>query len=233
MPPSTFSVPTALDIIAVALWALSGALVATRRGFDVVGVFAIAVVASTGGSIIRDGLFLQRMPPIVTSPAYLPVIVIVSIGVIPFVGVIRRWRLLNQGVDVIDAIGTPAFTVVGTGLALATGTTLPGAILVGTLNGVGGGILRDTLVGDTPEVFRPGQFNALVAVLASMLYILLTRLLGMSDDPAAWLTVAAYFVVRVLTIRYNWRTVPMQDVEYPHLPDIGLPANPFRRKDDS
>lgn len=211
MPGEEFTVPNLLDLVAVALWALSGAVVATRRGFDVVGVFAIAVVASTGGSIIRDGLFLHRMPPVVVNPSYLPAIFLVTLGVIPFTHVIRRWRLLDQGVDIIDAIGTPAFTVLGTGLALSAGTTIPGAVLIGTLNGVGGGILRDLLVGETPVVFRPGQFNALVAVLAANLYLLLTRVAGVSDTPAAWLTVVAYFIVRVLTIRYNWRTASMED----------------------
>ncbi|MCW5879949.1 MAG: TRIC cation channel family protein [Anaerolineae bacterium] len=229
-----FSVPIFLDVIAVLLWALSGAIVATRRGFDLVGVFAIAVVASTGGSIIRDGLFLQRTPPVVTNPAYLPAILIVSLGVIPFSHLIHRWRFLDQGVGIIDAIGTPAFTVLGTGLALAAGTTVPGAMLIGALNGIGGGILRDMLVGDTPEVFRPGQFNALVAVLASGLYILLLQVLGASDALAAWLTVGAYFLTRVLTIRYNWHTVAMQDVDYPAIPDKYLPRRIFpRRKDDS
>ena len=111
MPGTPFSVPTSLDVVAVALWALSGGLVATRRGFDVVGVFAIAIVASTGGSIIRDGLFLQRTPPVVTDPWYLPAIFIVSLGVIPLSRLIRSSRFLDKGVLSDTLRDVPVYTV--------------------------------------------------------------------------------------------------------------------------
>jgi uncharacterized membrane protein YeiH len=61
----------AFDLVASFIWAASGALLAARRGFDVTGIFAVALVSSTGGGLLRDGLFLQAGPPaLVRTPAY-------------------------------------------------------------------------------------------------------------------------------------------------------------------
>jgi uncharacterized membrane protein YeiH len=61
----------AFDLAASSIWATSGALLAARRGFDVTGIFAVALVSATGGGLLRDGLFLQGGPPaLVRTPAY-------------------------------------------------------------------------------------------------------------------------------------------------------------------
>lgn len=76
-PSGFFQLPLWLDYGATFLWAISGALVAARRGYDIAGVFTIALVTATGGGLLRDGLFLQNGPPeLVQSPAYLVLVVV-------------------------------------------------------------------------------------------------------------------------------------------------------------
>jgi len=120
-------------------------------------------------------------------------------------------------VDYIDALGTPAFAVFGMQLADNAGLPLIAIVFVGVANGVAGGMLRDVVVREVPTLMRPGQFSALTLLAACCLYLLLTLEMHEVPTRAAWITVAAYFVARVLTIRFNWRTSAIwEDESGPH-----------------
>jgi len=209
MKQSQFQVPFLLDYLAVFLWAISGAIVGMHKRYDFAGVLVVALLASTGGSLIRDGIFLQQTPPVLTNPWYIPVI----IGATAVVGLFRRritgMILVDRVVDVIDGIGVPAFAVVGMQLSLQAGIPMPGVVLVGVTNGVGGGILRDLLVGDTPSALKPGTIFVSGVVLICILFLLLTAGIGVSKELAAWGMIALFFTIRLLSIRYGWQTRPV------------------------
>jgi uncharacterized membrane protein YeiH len=195
--------------VAVFLWAMSGAIVGMHKRYDFAGVLVVALLASTGGSLIRDGIFLQQTPPVLSNPWYIPVIVAAT----AFVGLFRRrinkMILVDRVVDVIDGIGVPAFAVVGLQLSLQAGIPLPGVVVVGVTNGVGGGILRDLLVGDTPAALKPGTIFVSGVILICVLFLILTYAFGVSKEWAAWSMIALFFTIRMLSIRYNWRTRPV------------------------
>ena len=204
---SEFAIPVYFDYFATFAWALSGALVGARRGYDIVGVFVIALVSSTGGGLIRDGFLLQRTPGLLTNGVYLVLIALatVTIGVAARrLVTVPRKAWLDQLIELIDAVGVPAFSVVGMQLALAQGVPIPGVVLVGVINGVGGGLLRDVLARETPRLLLPGQYSALVVLIACLAFVALTRWLGVEATPAALVTIALFFAVRALTVRYNW-----------------------------
>jgi uncharacterized membrane protein YeiH len=210
--PATFEVPLYLDYLAVFTWALSGAILGVSKGYDLTGVFVVALLSSVGGSLLRDGLFLNETPPVVSNPFYLPLILLVTVLVGLFSRLLVRSRVRRHTdnlVDVIDAIGTPAFAVIGMQLSLAAGIPLPGVVLIGAINGVGGGVLRDLLVGDVPAVVQPGHYFALLLVFVCVLFLMLTLSLGMSKDVAAWFVVGVFFVARALTVRMDWRSRPL------------------------
>lgn len=204
-----FEVPFLLDYLAVFLWAVSGAIVGMHKRYDFAGVLVVALLASTGGSLLRDGIFLQQAPPVLTNPWYIPLIIAAT----AFVGLFRRRiaqkMLVDRVVDVIDGIGVPAFAIVGLQLSLQADIPLPGVVLVGVTNGVGGGILRDLLVGDTPAALKPGTIFVSGVVLICILFLVLTYGFGMSKEWAAWGMIALFFTIRMLSIRYNWRTRPV------------------------
>jgi uncharacterized membrane protein YeiH len=207
-----FQVPIYLEWIAVFAWALSGALVGVRSRFDPVGVFVVSLVASFGGGILRDGLFLNRPPVVGTNPIYLA-IVFVSVLIILVVG--RRVMHLphfEEIIGYIDAIGTPAFCIVGMQMALNAGYPLAGVALLGVISGTGGGVLRDVLTGRIPTILQPGQFSALVVLLACVLFLVLEFGFNLAPETAGWITVVVFFVVRFLTTRFNWRTVPVDEL---------------------
>ena len=86
---------------------------------------------------------------------------------------LNRDRLLPKVVSVIDAAGVPMFVIIGAELARVRGLDLPAIILIATVSGVGGGLMRDLMAGDTPELLRPGQYNTLLVILSALLYICL------------------------------------------------------------
>lgn len=212
MPPQDFQVPLLLDYTAAVAWALSGAIVGMRKGYDIVGVFVVALLSSVVGGLLRDGLFLNRTPVAVSSPFYLLAVTLVTL----FVALFWRWyaRLhfaaqTPQMISLIDSIGTPAFAIVGMQLSLEAKISLPGVILIGVINGVGGGILRDVLVNQDVTLLRPGQYYAVVVFGACITFLVLTLSLHINANWAAWSVIALFLAVRILIVRYNWRTRPV------------------------
>jgi uncharacterized membrane protein YeiH len=216
MTAAEFQVPIAFDYTATFTWAVSGAIVAIRRRFDITGVFIVSLLAAIGGGLLRDALFLNRTPIFLLDPAYLSLIAGATVTTTVFARYLRN--LIGQDtiqkiVDYIDAVGTPAFAVFGMQLADAAGLPLIAIVFVGVCNGVAGGLLRDIVVRDVPALLRPGQFASLTLLAACGLYLLLTLQAEVTANHAAWITVFVFFVARVLTIRFNWQTRSVWDGE--------------------
>ena len=215
--PTTFTVPTSFEYLAILLWATSGAIVGWRKGYDIVGVFVVAFVSSFGGGLLRDGLFLQRLPVVLTDSTYYVLMLLAVAGVVVIGRRINRDRMLPKVVSVIDALGVPMFVVIGVELARSRALEIPAVVLLGTVSGVGGGLLRDLVVGDTPELLRPGQYNTLLVVLAAVAYIVLAYQMGYNRFYTAWAVVIAFFIARLITIRFNWRSRPVNEFEMRHV----------------
>ena len=209
MNHSEFQVPILFDYAATFTWAVSGAIVAIQRRFDIIGVFVVALLSAIGGGLLRDAVFLDRMPVFLTNPAYLSLVVGATVGTAFFGRPLHRLigsETIKKIVDLIDALGTPAFAVFGMQLAEDRGMPVPAVIFVGVANGVAGGMLRDIVVNEVPTLVRPGQFSALTLLAACAIYLTMVRQLGIVPTEAAWISVGAFFVARVLTIRFNWQT---------------------------
>jgi uncharacterized membrane protein YeiH len=209
MADVSFQVPILFDYVATFTWAVSGAIVAIRRRFDIVGVFVVALLSAIGGGLLRDGVFLDRVPVFLTNPAYLSLITAATAITAAFTGRLThiiKPDTVQKGVDLIDALGTPAFAVFGMQLAEDHGLPLVAVLFVGVTNGVAGGMLRDVVVREVPALMRPGQFVSLTLLAACVIYLLLTFEYAVQPNHAAWITVAVYFVLRLLTIRFNWQS---------------------------
>jgi uncharacterized membrane protein YeiH len=209
IPPDEFLVPRSFDYLATFLWALSGAIVGLHKRYDFTGVLVIAVLASTGGSLLRDGLFLNTTPPILTNGVYLLLIVAATIVVGFFRQRIANRLLVDRVISVIDAVGIPVFAIVGMQLSINAGITPPGVVLVGVINGTGGGLLRDVIVRDTPAILVPGQYLISALILVCILFLVFYQYLGVPQFIAAWGMIGLYFVIRMASIHFNLRTQPM------------------------
>lgn len=205
--PGEFSLPIAFDLAATGLFAVSGALRAVKKGYDVAGLVTLSLVAGIGGALLRDGIFLQNGPPAVVSDyRYL-----YAVGAAAALGwwfgshLETRFRAVFL---VVDALGLGAYAVVGAQKTLDLGLSIPAAVLVGAVNAVGGGLLRDVLSRDEPEVFKPGGYYALAAVGGALAFCWLVRGLGMDGVPSAVVGIAVTFALRLLSVRFRWHTRP-------------------------
>lgn len=212
--PGAFQLPVVIDLGATFAFALTGTLVATRRGYDIVGMFFLALASGLGGALVRDGVFIPgpAPTPLLTDPRYIEVVLAATIGGAFAGGHLRRF---HRVVAVIDALGLGAYAAFGTQKALLAGLAVPAAVLVGVVNASGGGLLRDLLTGEEPLVFKPGQFYVLTALAGAVLFVFLTVKLEVAATPAALAAIALTFVFRALAIAFNWRTTTLRE------PDLG------------
>jgi uncharacterized membrane protein YeiH len=199
-----FYLPAAFDLGAVFFFALTGALVAIRRGYDLIGLFAMSFISGLGGGLIRDGLFLQDGPPALTRDwRYLAA---VAAGC--FVGwimgnLLERFRRL---VAILDAVGLGAYSIVGVSRSFGVGLSIPAAILVGVINACGGSLLRDVVVREEPIMMKPGQLYVVASFVACATFVVLTLRSGLGAQQSAAVSIAAGFLVRMLAIFFDWRT---------------------------
>ena len=199
---ASFLLPIEFDLAATFLMAMTGIWAASRRGYDIVGAFALAFVSGVGGGLLRDSIFLSQPPAIMQDPRYLvAVLAAVAIGVIFHRLALRFERLTAY----VDAIAMAVYAVVGADKALVAGTAAVSAVLIGMTNAVGGGLLRDIFVREEPLLFKPGQFYVLAALGGCVLFVVL-RAHGIAVDHAAAFGIGTSLALRLLAIRFNWTT---------------------------
>jgi uncharacterized membrane protein YeiH len=208
MGSSEFHLPAVFDLCATFAFALTGALAGIKRGYDIVGVFFLALACGIGGGLIRDGVFITGTgpTPLLADPRY---ILVVAGATIYGALVGGRVKHLHRLIAVLDAVGLGAYAAFGTQKALAHDLAVPAAILVGVINAAGGGLLRDIITREEPLVFKPGQFYVLTAFGGSVTFVFLAVYQEMPATNAALVAIAITFVFRVLSIAFNWRTTPV------------------------
>ena len=187
-----------LDLVGVAVFAASGALVASRKQLDVIGFALIGAVTGIGGGTLRD-LLLGRPVFWIGQPEYVLLCFVVATVVFfvsPHIG--RRYPVLLWA----DAAGLSVFAVAGTRIAVDAGVAWPVAILMGMMTATFGGLLRDVLCNEIPLVLRK-EIYATAAALGSGIDLLLVE--GGAPPPVPALGgFAACFVLRALAIRRGW-----------------------------
>ena len=192
---------TLLDFLGTFAFAISGALVAVRHRLDLIGVLGLSFVAATAGGIVRDVVLGATPPVALVDWRYFAVTV--AAGLLTFWRSAQVERLSNP-VRLFDAIGLGLFAVVGTGKALAFGLGPVGAVMLGVLTGVGGGIARDILVAQIPSVLVVREFYA-VAALAGALVMVIGDALRLPMAPVAVAGALTCIVLRLLAIRRGWQ----------------------------
>ncbi|MDH7452608.1 trimeric intracellular cation channel family protein [Luteimonas composti] len=198
-----------IDFLGTFAFAISGGLVAVRHRLDLFGVLVLSFAAATAGGIIRDVL-LGLVPASVVDWRYLAVSVAAGLVTFWWHDVVER---LRNPVQISDAIGLSLFAVLGAGKALASGLGPTGAVMLGILSGVGGGIVRDVLVATIPGVLQRELYA--VAAFVGALVVVLGDALSLPPAPVAVGGAVACFVLRWLAIRRGWRLPQPRSREVP------------------
>ncbi len=186
-----------IDILAVVVFAASGALVASRKGLDLLGFMWLAVLTGVGGGTVRD-LILDVPVFWLLNPAHVAACLTTAV-IVHFTAslVESRYRLLLW----FDALGLALFTVAGTAKGLDLGTGALVAIVMGVITGSVGGIIRD-VVGGEPSVVLRHEIYVTAAALGAGCYVLLMAL-AVGPTAAAIAGFLVTFVVRGVAIAFK------------------------------
>ena len=191
---------TALDIVGTFVFALSGAVAGVRHRFDLFGLLVLAFVTGNAGGITRDVLIGAVPPAALIRLEYLWISILAAL-------VVFLWspRINVEGKLILslDAAGLAVFAVTGTQKALAAGLSPVMAALLGTLTGIGGGMIRDVLVNQTPFVLQSDLYA--VAALAAGVAVVAGNWLHLPPFVGMLIGLALCFGLRMLAIFRGWR----------------------------
>lgn len=161
-----------IEFAGVAVFAISGALAAGRKSLDLLGVIVIAMVTATGGGTVRD-LLLDRTVFWIARPEFLVVTFAAALLTVPYV---RYSRPPEKFLLIADALGLALFSIAGTRIALALDAGGLIAVVMGTITGAFGGVLRDVLCNEIPMILRKGHIYATAAIVGCALLVVLDGL---------------------------------------------------------
>jgi uncharacterized membrane protein YeiH len=191
-----------IEASAILVFAYSGLVHARRSGFDLVGIFTIGVVTAFGGGTIRDVLLGNHPLYWITHWEFLVLIMLL----IPAELILLRFNrdLSSRHVlIVIDALGLGLFTASGVGIALSMNTPALPAAFIGVVTATFGGVVRDILCGEKPQLFLPTEpLYATCSFLGAWVYILLV---GLNTAPSVAIIAClmSVFVLRILAVRFD------------------------------
>jgi len=188
-----------LDFIGTFAFAISGIRLASAKRFDWFGAYVVGLATAIGGGTIRDVL-LDVTPGWMTDPIYLICTGVALLWVICF----GRWLIrLNNTFFIFDSIGLALFTVVGVGKSIALGYPFWVAIIMGSITGAAGGVIRDVFINEIPLIFRKDLCNG-VRSRRHHLLALSCRRHGVVRMSIGW--------------RFDSFSCPYSRREIPHLP---------------
>lgn len=187
-----------LDLLGVAVFAVSGALTAGRAGLDLLGVLVIASFTAIGGGTVRD-LLLNRHPIFwIRDPTYL---VVIATTAFLTIGYVRLFPPPNDVLLVADALGLALFAMSGAQIAESKRLSPIIVVLMGTMTGVAGGVLRDVLTGRVPLLLQRDIY-ATAAMAGISLYLLL-QVIGVRRAWAFGVGLVGIVTLRLVSITWG------------------------------
>lgn len=196
-----------LDLFGVAVFAISGALTAGRKSMDLFGVVVVAVITAIGGGTVRDVLLDAHPVFWIQDPTYLIVILAATAATLLYA---RFRRPPRASLLVADAFGLAVFTFIGAQTAYSAGVSDLIVVLMGTITGVAGGVMRDVLCAEVPLILRR-EVYATAAIAGAAVYVVLEEI-GADSPIVAILPVTTVFLLRLAAIRFDLH-VPRFDTE--------------------
>lgn len=202
-----------LELAGTMAFAASGAITALKKGMDLFGVCILGLTTAVGGGVIRDVILGNTPPATFLNPIYASVALVTSLVLfLPRIRHLLMWdqRLYDLSMLILDSLGLGIFTVVGIRIAWRSTAepTLFLLVFVGVVTGVGGGVLRDVMAGDTPYIFVK-HIYACASLAGALVCAGLWRPAG---EVAAILAGAGVVVlIRFLSAHYRWNLPRARD----------------------
>ena len=199
-----------LELIGTAAFSVAGALAAIRKRLDVFGVLVCSATTALGGGILRDVLLANLPPAMFRDYSYL--ITAAAVSLVTFLVAwlfktrfSRRVPAIESVNNIADAVGLGIFTVVGINTALRAGYADNAffVIFLGTVTGVGGGMLRDVTINEIPMIFTK-RIYAVASLLGGLAYYLLSVTFALPSLLSVGAAILIVFLLRILASVFRW-----------------------------
>lgn len=187
-----------IDLLGTMVFAISGAMAAMRHNIDIFGATFTGFVTAIGGGSLRD-IFLNLRPVWVDDGNYLLAILM---GVLIAIALNKTLFHLAKTLFLFDALGIGFFTVVGVEKSLHYDSTGIAAVVLGMFSAVMGGVTRDTLMNETPLIFRR-EIYATACLAGAIQFVLLNRM-GVEHNLNVFGSAFLVVLIRVLAVRYKF-----------------------------
>ncbi len=196
-----------LEMLGTLAFAISGIRLASAKRFDWFGAYVVGFTTAIGGGTLRD-VMLSMTPFWMLDSVYL-VVTAVALGIVIVLG--RYLIRLNNTFFIFDAIGLGLFTVVGIEKTLAAGFPLWVAVIMGTLTGAAGGVLRDILINEEPLIFRK-EIYALACVFGGVVFWACGQV-GITGAVLQITTATAVIALRIVAVHYGLKLPTLKGEE--------------------
>lgn len=215
--PKNITVLFVMEMIGTVAFSCSGAMLAIKKHLDLLGIIVLGVITACGGGMIRDVLIGNTPPNLFIHPIYVEVAIASAVIIFILIKTKKFASLFNANafdwtMNILDAIGLGAFTVVGVDIASSTGYDHYQflTIFLGVITGVGGGLLRDMMALEIPAILRK-HIYACASLAGAILYIILLRC-AIPSDISLVLCAAIVVIIRLLARQLEWN-LPKCDFE--------------------
>jgi uncharacterized membrane protein YeiH len=193
-----------IEVLGIIAFALTGIFEARKKGMDLIGVYAVAMITAFGGGSLRD-IMLNRHP-LFWIEHYGYAVLLLALSVVTSLAV-RNFFAENRftrAVLVLDALGLGLFSASGASVAIQLGNHWFIAALLGVTTGVFGGVLRDVICNEIPHVFTRTELYATCAFAGACCYLAI-HAAGGNEIAAVTACIAVTFALRLLAVRYHIR----------------------------
>ena len=210
---STF--PTALEIIGLLAFSVSGVIAALQKHLDLMGIIVLAITTACGGGILRDVLLQNGIPVFFTNYSYITTVVAAIVGTLVINKLYSRHKTLRKYnvsrlLDVADAIGLATFGTSAALMVLDQGGNMLTCVFICTITGCGGGILRDVLVQRMPIIFS-GTIYAACCIAGSVAMYLLYDYCSL---PREFITTICFVLILGLRFLGIFKGVGLPKIQY-------------------
>lgn len=185
------------DLIGCGVFAISGAIIAFNKKVDGIGVIVLGAVTAIGGGTVRD-LLLDVPVFWLNQPGYIYAIIFSSLIAILWINSAKK--IPDKALEFADALGLSLFVVMGTAKTLSTGVPPLTAVIMGTITGCFGGMIRDVLANEIPLIFKK-ELYAVCTIAGSSAYVLL--LPYFSEVVTATIAFFIILLLRIAAIKWN------------------------------
>jgi len=193
-------IPEWLDLLAVVVGAFAGVYVSREHDLDLVGHLAMCLICALGGGLLRDAIMQVGDVYMLRSYWAIPACVAVAVVGFCFPRLTSHFPNIYEWVDIVSVA---LFVIAGTDKAMAYDLHGSAVVLMGTITGVGGGMLRDVFLGEVPHVFQSSNFYAICALAGAAFLWFCVGVAGLDGTLCAAATVVVVVGLRRLSLHFG------------------------------